>query len=124
MIRTTEDHGLYAALTSSSVRSKPMKRCRSEVARGDEPVATTSSYPVQGDDEDDPAPIPSWVPESIAPERPTTYSRRERVLACVILALGVFGVLLGVLVPAARTEVLLGAILVVFGLRVLSPARP
>ena len=74
------------------------------------------------EDDDAPAPLPSWLPEDLrrSTRRPLlrAAARRSRVLTYATLVLGLIGVTV-VVATGSHTELLLGALLVMFGLRVL-----
>ena len=80
-------------------------------------------YPRQGDDEDDPAPIPESMRASLVQPRSYPPPPKHRLLAWVMLGLGCLGVAFGLFLPGTHTEVLLGALLLVIGLRVLLSRR-
>lgn len=111
-----------------SLHSEGAGSSRRELARD---PAWEDSFTQEGadrahfDDDDDDArePLPSWFPAStstIAARPPEPRSRRrERVLAWLMLVLGCIGMLLGFFLPGTYTEVVLGALLLVLGLRIL-----
>jgi hypothetical protein len=77
---------------------------------------------LEPNDDDAPPPLPSWLPEDLrhSTHRPflSPPSRQPRVLAYATLVLGLAGVII-VIATGSHTELLLGALLVMFGLRVL-----
>lgn len=66
-------------------------------------------------DPDAPKPRPSWLPVRGRQEE----RRRAQIAAAIIFALGALGVGIGVVMPEASTELLLGTVLILLAARAL-----